>query len=409
MVDVNFSLFTSGSTTTLVKGFSEEWDNTAKAKMYDAMTFEQDESNLSDAVLFATHHITDGTGPKVGKSIFVFSDGYPSAPMRLQKSLSFAENAGVQTVAIGIGYFTEGISKYFSNFVLSSSPMALPSALQSFYLGEPKLEGLSEAVGSVVAEKVIYNKEHLENMDEAWRIEIGNVYQQEVERTRKELRIATYNAYTASSQLKINLCFVLDTTGSMGSYIQMAKNKIKDIINKIQSHIQDQFGRATNLQVAFVGYKIQGNFGHLDYIPFTEDTTKLQNFVNSQTASGGSSTDGKEDKEDGMIKALSFNWDGSVKFMVLISDITDRGRVGTINQTIQKIAAQNIYFLNVTINSSTNTERDGFKVAYQNSPHSKIKDTGFMDIEMKDIGNDTNILSEKIVDKVSTVIVAEFM
>ena len=408
-VDVNFSLYTSGSCTTLVKDFTEEWDNTAKAKMYDAMVFEQDESNLSDAVLFATHHITEGAGPKVGKTIFVFSDGYPSAPLRLKKSLSFAENTGVQTIAVGIGYFTEGISKYFPNFVLSDSPAAFPKALQSFYLGEPKLESLSEAVGSVVAEKVIYDNKRLENMDEGWRIEIDNVYQQEVDRTRKELRISTYNAYTTSNKLKINLCFVLDTTGSMGSYIQMAKDKIKSIIDNIKSHINDHFGRATNLQVAFVGYKISGNGGHLDKIPFTDDTVKLQNFVNSQTASGGSTTDGREDKEDGMIKALSFDWDGSVKFMVLISDITDRGKIGTINQTIQRIAGKNIYFLHVTINSSTNSERDGFKAAYKTSLDSKIKDTGFMDIDMKNISNDTNILSEKIVEKVSTVIVAEFM
>ena len=408
-VDVNFSLYTSGSCTTLVKDFTEEWDNMAKAKMYDAMVFEQDESNLSDAVLFATHHITEGAGPKVGKSIFVFSDGYPSAPLRLRKSISFAENSGVQTVAVGIGYFTEGISKYFPYFVLSSSPMSFPSALQSFYLGEPKLESLSEAVESVVAEKVIYDTKRLENMDEGWKIEIDKVYQKEVERTRKELQISTYNAYTTSNQLKINLCFVLDTTGSMGSYIQMAKDKIKNIIDNIKSHINDHFGRATNLQVAFIGYKISGNNGHLDNILFTDDTTRLQSFVNSQCATGGSSTDGREDKEDGMIKALSFNWDGSVKFMVLISDISDRGKLGTINQTIQKIAEKNIYFLHVTINSSTNKERDGFQAAYKNSTGSKIKDTGFMDIDMKNISNDTNILSEKIVEKVSTVIVAEFM
>ena len=110
-----------------------------------------------------------------------------------------------------------------------------------------------------------------------------------------------------------------------------------------------------------------------------------------------------------MIKALSFNWDGSVKFMVLISDISDRGKLGTINQTIQKIAEKNIYFLHVTINSSTNTERDGFQAAYKNSPRSKIQGTGFMDIDMKNISHDTNILSEKIVEKVNTVIVAEFM
>ena len=42
---------------------------------------------------------------------------------------------------------------------------------------------------------------------------------------------------------------------------------------------------------------------------------------------------------------------------------------------------------------------------------SKIKDTGFMEIDMKDVGTtgNTDKLSEKIVDKVGTVIIADFM
>lgn len=393
----------------MVKDFSDEWDITSKAKMYDAITFDQCESNLSDAILFATHHTLDGVGPKVGKSIFVLSDGYPSAPMRLKKSLSFAEDSGIQTIAIGIGYFTEGITKYFPNFVLASDPLSLPRALQKFFLGEPQLEGLSEAVGRVVAEKVIFGKEQLESMAEAWKIQIDNVYSKEVERTKKELRLATYNAYTASNQFKVNLCFVIDTTGSMGSYIQMAKDKIKDIIHNIKTHISENCGRANSLQVGFVGYKIRGDAGHLDAISFADDITRLQNHVDSQKASGGSRTDGREDKEDGLLKALQFNWDGSAKFMVLISDITDRGLVGTINQTVEKFATKNIYFLHVTINQSTNAERDGFKQAYKKATESKIKDTGFMDINMTEIGGDTNVLSKKIVNTVSTVIVGEFM
>ena len=378
----------------------------AKAKMYDAMVFEQDESNLSDAILFATHHIMEGAGPKVGKSIFVFSDGYPSAPMRLKKSLSFAENAGVQTVAVGIGYFTEGISKYFPHFVLSSNPMAFPSALQSFYLGEPKLEGLSEAVGSVVAEQVIYNKEQLENMDEGWRIKIDNVYQKELERTRKEFRMVTYNAYT--NQLKINLCFVLDSTGSMKSYIETAKSKIQTITNNIKAYLDTHCGRSSNLQVGFVTYKVRGNTGHLNSIAFTDNLDDLQAYVDGQQSSGGR---GNEDKEDGILEALKFNWSGTIKFMVLIGDKPDHGTVGTMDSTIRSMAKQNIYILYVSIKSYTDAERDWLRNVYKGTMESKIKDTGFMEIDMKDVGTtgNTDKLSEKIVDKVGTVIINDFM
>ena len=286
--------------------------------------------------------------------------------------------------------------------------MRFPSALQSFYLGEPKLEGLSEAVGSVVAQKVIHNKKHLENMDEGWRIEIDNVYQQEVEYTKKELRMSTYNAYTRTNQLKINLCFVLDSTHSMTPYIETAKSKIQTITSDIKTYLSTHCGSNSDLQVGFVTYKVRGSHGHLKYITFTDNLKKLQTFVNKQEASYGR---GNEDKEDGILKALEFDWNGTIKFMVLIGDMPDHGTVGTMDTTIRNMAIQSIYMLYVSITSSTDEERDRLRNVYENTMESKIKDTGFMEIDMKDVGTtgNTDKLSEKIVDKVGTVIINDFM
>ena len=285
--DVLFSIMTSGSVTRLVKDFTEDWDNKTKAKLYDALTFDQDETNLSDSILYATQLITDGASSKVGKTIIVLTDGYPSAQQKLQTSLYYAESMNVQTLAIGIGYFTEGIFEYFPYYILADDPRLVPGALQSFYLGEAKTEGMISAVGRVVAEKVLYHKEQLESMDDAWKLKIENVYSKEVKETMEELRLTTYRAVQASNDLKINLCFVLDTTGSMGGYIQMAKQKIKQITQNIKQHIEDNCGRNTDLQVGFVSYKVRGNSGHRSQISFTSDLEKLQNFVDGQRAGGG--------------------------------------------------------------------------------------------------------------------------
>ncbi|XP_066936692.1 uncharacterized protein [Clytia hemisphaerica] len=406
-VEVLFSIMTSGSMTKLVKDFSEDWDNKTKAKLYDALTFDQDESNLSDSIFYGTQLINEGASPKVGKTIIVLTDGYPSAPKKLQTSLQYADSMGVQTIAIGVGYFTEGIFKYFPNFILADDPLLLPGAMQSFYLGEPQLEGITNVAGRIVAEKVLYNDKQLESMDDAWKMDIERVYAEEVDKTKKELRLVIYNAIQSSIQLKIKLCFVLDTTGSMTPYIEMAKDKIKQITENIKAHIADNCGKNTDLQVGFVAYKVRGTNGHLEKIPFTSDLQALQDFVNLQHADGGR---GDEDKEDGILTALDFDWDGEAKFLVLIGDVPDYGTVGTMDQTIRRIAQQNIYILYVTIKPHrTNKECARLRGVYRSTVDSKINTKGFMEISMSAIGNDTNQLSEKIVDTVNTVINNEFM
>ncbi|XP_066922534.1 uncharacterized protein [Clytia hemisphaerica] len=424
-INVLFSIITSGSVTKLVKDFNDEWDNKTKAKLYDALTFDQDETNLSDSIFYATQLITDGASSKVGKTIIVLTDGYPSAPKKLQTSLYHAESMNVQTLAIGIGYFTEGIFEYFPYFVLADDPKLLPGALQSFYLGEQKLEGLASAAGRVVTEKVLYNEKQLANMDEAWDLEMDKIYLEEYEKSKRDLTLRVFSVVQAATKLKIRLCFVLDTTGSMGGYIEMAKNKIQVITENIKKRIFDESKRDADLQIGFIGYKVRGQVGHLDKIPFTSDLAALQSFINSQRASGGSWDTGYEDKEDALLGALEFKWsewegpkedgreDGTVKFLVLIADYPDRGTVGTMFQTVQKYALKNIYFLFVTIlpggTDILQKERGEMRQAYQSTAKSKIKDKGFMEINMNDIGNDTNQLSEKIVDKVNEVVMVNFM
>eukprot|EP00111_Clytia_hemisphaerica_P004464 TCONS_00012772-protein len=252
----------------------------------------------------------------------------------------------VQTLAIGIGYFTEGIFEYFPYFVLADDPKLLPGALQSFYLGEQKLEGLASAAGRVVTEKVLYKDKQLANMDEAWDLEMDKIYLEEYEKSKRDLTLRVFSVVQAATKLKIRLCFVLDTTGSMGGYIEMAKNKIQMITENIKKRIFDESKRDADLQIGFIAYKIRGQVGHLDKIPFTSDLAALQNFINSQRASVGR---GFEDKEDGLL-GLGFKWsewegpkedwreDGTVKFLVLIGDYPDHGNVGTMFQTGQKYA-----------------------------------------------------------------------
>ena len=100
--NIDFALYTAGSNTTVVKAFSEEWDDTAKAKMYEFIQFNDDSSNISDAVFYAAR-ISSERGARVEKTIYIITDGYPSAPKKLRHSLAYAESLGIHTVAVGVG------------------------------------------------------------------------------------------------------------------------------------------------------------------------------------------------------------------------------------------------------------------------------------------------------------------
>jgi hypothetical protein len=119
----------------------------------------------------------------------------------------------------------------------------------------------------------------------------------------------------------IDICFLLDCTGSMGSWIEASKKQIRGICSNIQAELKTKHGRDATINFAFVAYrdygKEAGDARH-DVAPFSRNLDDVLRVVNRQRPNGG---DDAEDVQGAMDRALKLQWTASCRFMILICDM----------------------------------------------------------------------------------------
>ena len=100
---------------------------------------------------------------------------------------------------------------------------------------------------------------------------------------------------------QVSILFLLDTTGSMSSYI----NGVKDQINHIVKGVEDSGCQIEGL--AFIGYKDHSDgVNHFETLEFTKKIASFKSFLKNITATGGGDT--PEDVLGGLKKALDITW-----------------------------------------------------------------------------------------------------
>ena len=413
---------TSGKITTIVKGVDEDYDQAIKSRLYDALQFNDDESNLSDAVLFTSLYLDSRASSKVQKSIFIITDGYPSSPKKLRRSLLYASMIGIQTTALGIGFFTDGIFEYFPNYIVVNNPKDLPEALRGYFCCEPSP---GERHGAIPIENVDSIKRDGKEMDlqSAWECGFPDVYKEEIEKLNTALYLATAPVRRDFDVFPVDLCFVLDTTGSMHGMIKMAQEKIVGITESIEKCVKNESEKKADVRVAFVGYKIKGQEGNLHNVPFTQEKQKVLDVVLEQKASGGSNG-GVEDKFEPIEMAYGFEWTGVAKFLVLIADAPGHGewctgqenkkndnypeRAQDMPGLVSKIAEKGIYLFYVNIDPFTDHERQNFRRQYIQSAPEDMKEKGFQELKI-DSTDDGEKLAKLITESVENIIIADCM
>lgn len=117
-----------------------------------------------------------------------------------------------------------------------------------------------------------------------------------------------------------DLLFLIDTTGSMGSYIDAAKNQMKSIVDDIT----EAFFKEADLRIGVVSYKDHGDTGHLQYLDFTSDADHVRSFISDLRASGGN--DIPEDVLGGIHQALNLSWTHQSRLIIHIADAPPHGR-----------------------------------------------------------------------------------
>ena len=174
--------------------------------------------------------------------------------------------------------------------------------------------------------------------------------------------------------ISLDLAFIMDITGSMGPYLNFAKNKILSVI--------DQITKDSNISVrlGFVGYKDYSE-EYIKYKDFTDNIQDVKNFISK--AELGYGKDLCEDMVGGLNLTLEYSWKSNTRFAMLIADAPCHGvqyhelenasfdnypegdPKYKIDVIIQRFAERNINLLCLNLTEYTVKLYNNFKKYYQ--------------------------------------------
>ncbi len=115
-----------------------------------------------------------------------------------------------------------------------------------------------------------------------------------------------------------DICFMIDATGSMSTYIENARDTISGIIDELKS----VYPHAV-LRVAIVGYRDVEDKKRFEIFDFSSSTIDAKNFLNGLKATGGG--DGPEDVNGAFQKVEELGWQNTVKCIIHVADAPCHG------------------------------------------------------------------------------------
>lgn len=117
----------------------------------------------------------------------------------------------------------------------------------------------------------------------------------------------------------VDLCFMLDCTGSMSAYITMSCNKIKDIIGQIK-----EIYPKSEVRIGIVAYRDIGDRNRFEVLSFIDSADTAKGFLDKLRADGGGDT--PEDINGAFQKTLfAMDWKNPVRLVVHIADAPCHG------------------------------------------------------------------------------------
>jgi len=118
----------------------------------------------------------------------------------------------------------------------------------------------------------------------------------------------------------VELCFLMDCTGSMGSYISMCQNKINEIVDIITRD-----NPSTVIRIAFVGYRDHSD-APVKTLPFCTEVNTVKSYISRELKADGGG-DIPEDICGGLLNAINLEWNCKNRLLILITDAPCHGNM----------------------------------------------------------------------------------
>ncbi len=116
----------------------------------------------------------------------------------------------------------------------------------------------------------------------------------------------------------VDVCILMDITGSMNSYIRNARDSVLDAFDALRSMYP-----SCEFRLSFIGYRDYEDEEQFIVIPFTFDIESVRNKISLIRALGGN--DVPEDVAGAFKKTSELDWQGDVKTIFFVTDAPAHG------------------------------------------------------------------------------------
>ena len=151
------------------------------------------------------------------------------------------------------------------------------------------------------------------------KTELESLKKEEAEITFRQKQISDLFLLLKQAE-KVDLCFMVDCTGSMDSFI----NEVKVVIHRIFQRLSKVF-KDFSLRASFVGYRdIEDGNDRTTVFQFDHDADNFKRFVNELKAKGGH--DACEDVFGGLEEVTKLDWRNPTRVLFHIADAPCHGK-----------------------------------------------------------------------------------
>ena len=250
----SFSILSYSGKVTLIKSFSEKWGDACVLRLLAAANSTLPESLDADGIHIAVNYFiaNESSNPK---QLFVFTDGFGSSGDRLQHEIKRATLAGVDVVGVGLGLEQTAVDKAYYSYVTAATVAHLPEALRGLCSSQPSA---TETPDWYKQESTAM--QHISSkVKEEWKTHKNRkIYEGLADHISDKLSVA-HHVYLESmtgfsASMNLDVCYVIDGTGSMSSYIREAKTWIVEITKDLCKSLKE-CGRQGDVKVACVIYR----------------------------------------------------------------------------------------------------------------------------------------------------------